>query len=452
MGTKDATVNIQKRNELADKAHTLIRDIEKKTIEREELARIITLSIFSKSHIFLIGVPGVGKTYVIEIAVRAVTGAKFFEYLVAFQTKLEELFGSVFTDKDGVVQYDTEGTMIDSHFVVLDEMFKANSQLLNSLLGVTSNERAFFMKGRGRIKVPLVTLFGAANEFPADDALEPFDDRLLLRYEVERIKDPVNYKRFIEGDFDRSKEVSVSLTLDDIEYATQDATCVDIPEEIVNLFVRLKQAIVQDRIKVSDRKMITSMHRILKMSAYLNKRDEVDYSDIFLMKHIAWRDFTERQKINEVLNGLIFGHVREVVASINETVDKLNSQKKYLDGVVGDFVYKRKELDTKNLEKEYNEHYSNFKVFFGNISAIAEIVNSLLSHREFVLKVEAQIRRNFLTLDIHQDVYSQESSNKLFDLKDNLESILYICNTVEQHAKNAYDYISFVPGLHYATF
>jgi len=38
-----------------------IKELENKAIEREELIRILILAMFSRTNVFLIGLPGVGK-------------------------------------------------------------------------------------------------------------------------------------------------------------------------------------------------------------------------------------------------------------------------------------------------------------------------------------------------------------------------------------------------------
>lgn len=66
-------------------------------------------------------------------------------------------------------------------------MFKANSAILNALLTLL-NEREFD-NGTARVSVPLVALVGASNEVPADEALQAFHDRFLLRVPVHPVGD-----------------------------------------------------------------------------------------------------------------------------------------------------------------------------------------------------------------------------------------------------------------------
>lgn len=65
---------------------------------------------------------------------------------------------------------------------MIDETFKANSAILNTLLTLM-NERLFHNDGQPT-PCPLVTLFGASNELPEGRELEALFDRFLLRYEV----------------------------------------------------------------------------------------------------------------------------------------------------------------------------------------------------------------------------------------------------------------------------
>ena len=61
----------------------------------------------------------------------------------------------------------------------MDELFNANSAILNSLLMVL-NERVF-KRGSETRKLPALMVVGASNNLPQDEALEALYDRFLLR-------------------------------------------------------------------------------------------------------------------------------------------------------------------------------------------------------------------------------------------------------------------------------
>ncbi len=67
----------------------------------------------------------------------------------------------------------------EAEIVFLDEIFKSNSAILNSLLQLINERR--FANGPVVVDVPLISLFGASNEVPNDDNLAAMFDRFLLR-------------------------------------------------------------------------------------------------------------------------------------------------------------------------------------------------------------------------------------------------------------------------------
>ena len=66
-----------------------------------------------------------------------------------------------------------------AEIVFLDEIFKSNSAILNSLLHVI-NERKF-QNGPEVVPVPLISLYAASNEVPNDENLAAMFDRFLVR-------------------------------------------------------------------------------------------------------------------------------------------------------------------------------------------------------------------------------------------------------------------------------
>src|SRR4029077_15932516 len=74
----------------------------------------------------------------------------------------------------------------EAEFVFLDELFNANSAILNNLLTVL-NERVY-RRGAETHRLPLLSLFSASNHLPDDDALRALFDRFLLRCQVRNLK------------------------------------------------------------------------------------------------------------------------------------------------------------------------------------------------------------------------------------------------------------------------
>src|SRR5262245_64946498 len=71
----------------------------------------------------------------------------------------------------------------EGEFVFLDELFNANSAILNNLLTVL-NERVY-RRGAEVHRLPVLSLFSASNHLPEDEALRALFDRFLLRSHVD---------------------------------------------------------------------------------------------------------------------------------------------------------------------------------------------------------------------------------------------------------------------------
>lgn len=162
-------------------------------VGKEKVMKLGLLSILSGENMILVGPPGTAKS---EISRRlreilADSGSEtYFEYLFTKFTTPEEIFGplSIKQLQNDKFERNTEGYMPSSRIVFLDEIFKANSSILNTLLTIL-NERVFH-NGLKREKTPLISLIGASNELPFEnDELTALYDRFLIRAIVGYVSD-----------------------------------------------------------------------------------------------------------------------------------------------------------------------------------------------------------------------------------------------------------------------
>src|SRR3954471_20911372 len=149
--------------EMTTHLQQLRSDLTAKFPERKQVIDGALCAILGGEHVLLLGPPGTAKSALARAIAQAFSGV-YFERLLTKCSTPEELFGAVSLkalEQDRFARVVT-GKLPEAEFAFVDEIFKANSAILNSLLSLV-NERVFHNDG-APIQCPLVTLFGASNE------------------------------------------------------------------------------------------------------------------------------------------------------------------------------------------------------------------------------------------------------------------------------------------------
>src|SRR5207245_9793069 len=120
-------------------------------------------------------------------------------YLLTRFRETNEIFGpfDIRKLKDGELVTNTEGMMPEASLVFLDEIFNANSAILNSLL-TALNER-IFRRGKETRKLPALMFIGASNVLPEDEALNALLDRFLIRIKCDNVDPDLLHQVLITG-------------------------------------------------------------------------------------------------------------------------------------------------------------------------------------------------------------------------------------------------------------
>jgi MoxR-like ATPase len=218
--------------------------------ERREVIEGALHAVLAGEHIFLLGPPGTAKSS-LGRAIAQAFGGKYFEHLLTRFATPEELFGPISLKALEQDRYQrvVTGKLPEAEFAFIDEIFRASSAILNSLLSAM-NER-IHNDGGAPIPMPLVSLFGAANELPDGKELEALFDRFLLRFDVQYLLRPNNLRAVLTAPEPRT---SGALSMDALRHAQREAAQVKISDATIDALIAIRDACRVEGILASDRR------------------------------------------------------------------------------------------------------------------------------------------------------------------------------------------------------
>jgi len=168
-------------------------------IGHEEMVKATLIALIAREHVVLIGAPGTAKSFMVH-SLAKLLNAKFYRYLLTKFTDYSEIFGPIDIKKLSEGVYERRWSeIVSADIVFLDEIFKANSAILNALLSMLQ-ERVVYdgMTGEAR-EVSLWTAVGASNEVPTEEELQALYDRFSIRVFVDYLSDDVAILKALEA-------------------------------------------------------------------------------------------------------------------------------------------------------------------------------------------------------------------------------------------------------------
>lgn len=294
------------------KLQTLERDLLVLLIEREEVVRAALLALLARQHFVQLGAPGAAKTLLMtELAKRiapapgAAQSLRCFDYLMTKFTTPEELFGPVSVSglKRDEFRRITAGKLVEAELVFLDEIFKASSAILNTLLRVI-NERVY-TNGSQQTTVPLISLFGASNELPTGNELEALWDRFLLRVKVSYLSGG-GFAQFIRLAAKRAatngsgKSSVTMLTLAELTQLQDTVGQIDVPDAIFSVIEQLRVDLTAKGVCLSDRRWGQTLS-LLQAHALIEGRNTVEEDDLPILKHSLWQTPEQQTEVAKLL-------------------------------------------------------------------------------------------------------------------------------------------------------
>ena len=313
----------------------LLREMNRGIYEKETEISLSLLAALAGESIILLGPPGVAKSMVARQLKNAFRDAHSFEYLMSRFSTPDEIFGPVSIQKlktSDTYERAVDGYLPTADVVFLDEIWKAGPAIQNTLLTVI-NEK-IFRNGNREMHLPLKLLVAASNELPAKgEGLEALWDRFVIRIESRPIKMEKNFRamllevksslevkseeRRVKNSTDlfedtiSDEQIGADVSISPAEYAewSQAIDKIGVKEEVLDAISRIRKALravnvdeaaERRNIYVSDRRW-KNIVRLLRTSAFMQDREEVDICDLLPIYHCLWQEPEERDAIRSIV-------------------------------------------------------------------------------------------------------------------------------------------------------
>lgn len=295
MNTNDTNTNDTNTNNGAHAAFCAMESaLRTQFVEREDAIHLMLVSALSNEHLALIGPPGEAKSALLRAFCKAVQGGSLFEYLLTRFTQPDELFGPFSLkglQQDDAFRRNTTGMLPEAMFAFLDEIFKANSACLNSLLPAL-NERVFFDDGK-RKPMGLRFVMGASNELPQQgEGLAAVWDRFQLRIMIPTIDDDAAFSAVLRNGV---PAITERITVEQWDEARREVSAVTVDDEAIAGIAALRRVLREDGIAPSTRRWVKSK-RVLQAHAWLCGDNEVTDDHFGIYEHMLW-DMPEQRAV-----------------------------------------------------------------------------------------------------------------------------------------------------------
>ena len=191
--TQTPSVQAQARRSPVEEARARLQEVERilntSVIGHENMVKAILLATVAGEHVVIIGPPGTAKSHTVRLLSKLLN-ARFYSYLLTKFTTYDELFGTVDITSLSRGEYKRNWSrIVTSDFVFLDEIFKANSAILNALLSLLQERVVYDPMSGQEIQAQLWSVIGASNETPDDPELQALFDRFAIRVFVNYLDD-----------------------------------------------------------------------------------------------------------------------------------------------------------------------------------------------------------------------------------------------------------------------
>ena len=389
LSAKQVTNNEKINQSLRARIESLLKLLNEGLYEKEEAIRLALLSAAAGESIFFLGPPGTAKSMISSRIHHAFKeGTKYFEYLMNEFSTPDEIFGSVKLKglDEGIYEKNTNGYLPEANVAFLDEIWKSGPAILNTLLTIINEKK--FRNGDKVEKVPLQVLLAASNELPKEKAgLEALYDRFIIRTMVNPVSMD-NEESFFALCEKSGKELVVPenmksnlLTIEEVQNWSEKINEAALTDNIKEVIMEIRRELEvknqeknreeKEKYYVSDRRWKKIIH-LLKTSAFLCDREEVDLMDLQLITYCIWNTPKQREEVKSIVKEIVQEHGLECTTAIDDIEQQIKAFSKDVEATWYKMTEKKTHLEAVTKRDSDNRIYYKLEKNNNNIGYISK--------------------------------------------------------------------------------
>lgn len=378
------------------KLSALLKDLNHNLYNKENSIKLILLAVLAGESAFLLGEPGTAKSLIahrisegfedLDTAKPENAGCvKYFEYLMSQFSTPDEIFGPVSLQalKNDEYKRITDNYLPKAQFAFLDEIWKASPAIQNSLLTILNEKK--FQNGFESQKVPLQGFVAASNELPAkNEGLEAIFDRFLVRIIEEPISSDSTFFKMITSKKDTNTKIANKIDGSKLKLLQEKAEEVEFPENLFEIIRNIRQEIknYNKSLKEDDELFLVSDRRwkkivgLLKMSAFLNDRKEINLSDFEIVSYCIWSTENQYEEGKKIVKNVIEKTVKSYSEGLEKLFNEMETSRFSSENI------RKKIIDEATLEKQYFDKKINL--------AEEEVKENIFKQNQFIKIIQKE--------------------------------------------------------------
>ncbi len=290
---------------LQDKVVSFEKEMNTAVLEREDVIHHSILSFLAKQHVFLLGKPGVGKSYMAKKFAEGFDyagkdGSKpYFQVQLSGGSEKSDVFGQVSLSqlKQDLLWYQSDDYLPNARIFLIDEITRSNKLVLDAILEPI-NERTYKNGGK-TLKAAIEFGYATSNFKFNSEHFSALADRFVSWFEIPSLSP--EGRSLLRRKKVNKLPITIKFTEAEVEQMRTEVFSVTLSDKADKLIGEIRDTLASEHgIEISDRKE-EFLSDIVRAEAWFNSRAEAIEEDVIASIPCFWVDPEHKPIVTKVI-------------------------------------------------------------------------------------------------------------------------------------------------------